>query len=217
LTLVNSVYVPTGIVLSGDSRTSGGNFIVSDSTNKVFLLFGRFGLATAGGAYINNLPIEHYVKEFEMNQKADDFTTIEMFAEKIRLYFKSLVADGVVIMFIVAGYDETRPCIYGIQTVTDTIDRVNEDDDGNVAYGIYRNGDIEIVNRLFSQPENNPLFNLMNLQDAIDFSRHLIRTTIDQLRFEPRFPTVGGAIDTLLIEPNGNSRFIMKKILTYSQ
>lgn len=39
----------------------------------------------------------------------------------------------------------------------------------------------------------------MSLQDAVDFSRHLIRATIDQMRFEPKFPTVGGEIDTLLI------------------
>ena len=52
----------------------------------------------------------------------------------------------------------------------------------------------------------------MNLQDAIDYSRHLIRTTIDQMRFEPRFATVGGNIDTLVIT-NASTEFIdLKKI-----
>ena len=82
-------------------------------------------------------------------------------------------------------------------------------------YGIIRGGDTAIVDRLLSQPKFNPPFQVMNLQDAVDYSRHLIRSTIDQMRFEPRFPTVGGEIDTLVVTW-GEARFLAQKSLTCS-
>ena len=48
-----------------------------------------------------------------------------------------------------------------------------------------------------------PLFAAMPLQDAIDYAVHLIRATIDTLRFEPRYPSVGGPIDVLVIRSDG--------------
>jgi hypothetical protein len=79
-------------------------------------------------------------------------------------------------------------------------------------YGVAWGGDSVIVGRLLSIQNSMPIFEVMNLQDAIDYSRHLIRTTIDQMRFEPRFPTVGGNIDTLVIT-NASTEFIdLKKL-----
>ena len=69
-----------------------------------------------------------------------------------------------------------------------------------------------MANRLFNQTGLTPVFIGMNLQDAVDYSRHLIRTTIDQMRFEPRFSTVGGPIDTLIITPH-EAKFLEHKIL----
>lgn len=42
---------------------------------------------------------------------------------------------------------------------------------------------------------------IFTLQDAIDFARYAIRTTIDTLRFLSTEKTVGGAIDVLVIKP----------------
>ena len=69
-----------------------------------------------------------------------------------------------------------------------------------------------IIDRLIS-PKSLPLFAAMPLQDAIDYAIYLIRTTIDSLRFEPRFPTVGGAIDVLVITPQEKPYFVQKKEL----
>ena len=41
---------------------------------------------------------------------------------------------------------------------------------------------------------------------------NLIRTTIDTLRFEPRFPGVGGAIDVLAVTPTA-MRWVQRKEL----
>ncbi len=52
----------------------------------------------------------------------------------------------------------------------------------------------------------------MPLQDAIDYAVHLIRTTIETMRFEPRFPSVGGPIDVLVIQPDA-MRWVQRKEL----
>ena len=52
----------------------------------------------------------------------------------------------------------------------------------------------------------------MPLQDAVDYAMHLIRTTIDTLRFEPRYSSVGGPIDVLVVTPEG-MRWVQRKEL----
>lgn len=53
---------------------------------------------------------------------------------------------------------------------------------------------------------------LFSLQDAIDFSRFGIRTTIDAQRFLSTEKTVGGPIDILVIRPDG-AQWISQKVL----
>jgi hypothetical protein len=89
--------------------------------------------------------------------------------------------------------------------------RVNVNKEGKVQYGVVRSGDIGVVNRLIEKNQL-PLFTAMPLQDAVDYAVHLIRTTIDTLRFEPRFPGVGGAIDVLVVQPTG-MRWVQRKEL----
>ena len=53
---------------------------------------------------------------------------------------------------------------------------------------------------------------LFSLQDAIDFARFGIQTTIDAQRFLSTEKTVGGPIEVLVIRPNGNE-WISRKTL----
>lgn len=215
MTLVNAVYIPTGIILSADSRTSGNGFVVSDATNKVFLLFGRIGVVTAGSAHINSMPIEHYIKVFEMDNVKEGHTALVYdITAKLGRYFKELSEENNV-YFMIAGYDNNEAFLYELNSIQgdERINRLNSANPGILDYGLAWFGEVEVANRLTSG-QYMPAFNFMNIQDAIDYSRHLIRTTIDQLRFEPRFATVGGEIDTLLIQPEGGV-YINKKDLTF--
>ena len=45
------------------------------------------------------------------------------------------------------------------------------------------------------------LWQYFTLQDAVDFARYAVKTTIDTMRFQRRVKTVGGAIDILVIKP----------------
>ena len=119
----------------------------------------------------------------------------------VRVHFAQLI-NGIHIhsSFGNAGYDNNEPFVFGVDTFNNTIQRSNFIQAQNrLDYGIVRGGDTDIIDRLLNNPQRLPIFQAMNLQDGVDFSRHLIRATIDQMRFEPAIPTVGGEIDTLVI------------------
>jgi hypothetical protein len=232
LTLIIVVYIPTGLVLSGDSRTALSkrqqipdpqnpanqitlqtDLVVSDAANKVFELYDKYGLGTFGDALVNNLPIAHYVREFQ-NQYPNLPTSTQNLASDLLTYFRSLQPIPNANFFVV-GYDANVPFVIEIEIVNNRTKRWNVDQNNQIQYGILRGGDTPVVNRLLSQPQFNPIFQAMNLQDAIDYSRHLIRATIDQMRFEPRFSTVGGPIDTLIVTNQGIN-FLVKKTLTFT-
>jgi hypothetical protein len=231
MSVIIAVYTPTGIVISGDSRTTGTltnqipnpqdpeqminiqtSITLSDATLKVFKLFDRFGMGTFGDAQIDNLPIAHYIKQFEIASGENiPQTTDELVTELINYFrdFNPIPKTG----FVVVGYDENEPFVFGVDIFNNTRQRSNfVQAENRIDYGIVRGGDTDVINRLLNNPQRLPIFQAMNLQDGIDFSRHLIRTTIDQMRFEPAVPTVGGEIDTLIIT-NDKIEFLYKKKL----
>ena len=230
MSLIVAVHVPTGIAVSGDSRTTATrtntvpdpnnpgaqmavqtSIVLSDAAAKVFLLFGRYGLGTFGDALVNNMPIAHYVEQFEASAVTP--TTTPALADALLVYFRGLEPVPNV-SCIVAGYDGAEPWVLTVDVRNNSTQRRNlEVNSGALEYGIIRGGDTDVANRLLSNQQNMPAFPVMNLQDAVDFSRHLIRSTIDQLRFEPRFPTVGGPIDTLVVRTAG-AEFLTRKALT---
>ncbi len=232
MSAIIAVFTPTGIVISGDSRTTGTlnqtvpnpqnpqqqinvqtMITLSDATLKVFQIFDRYGVGTFGDAHIDNLPIAHYIEQFEINNTANPPQTTHDFVTALMNYFRQfnqIPHTG----FVVAGYDNNEPFVFGVDTFNNTIQRSNFIQAQNkLDYGIVRGGDTDIIDRLLNNPQRLPIFQAMNLQDGVDFSRHLIRATIDQMRFEPVIPTVGGEIDTLVIT-NDKIEFLYKKKLT---
>lgn len=228
MSLIIAIFVPTGIVISGDSRTTiqlqkdspninGGvnslltSLVLSDAANKVFSIFNKYGVGTFGDAIINNLPIEHYIEDFQSTR--DEVNNITELLDSLLLYFRG-INPNLNTYFFVSGYENNEPFVYELSISQNQYRRKNLDN-GQIIYGLLRGGDTDIVNRIFTNPDLIPRFNVMNIQDAIDFSRHLIRATIDQMRFEPKYPSVGGEIDTLLVTRD-KSKYIYKKELQCS-
>ena len=134
------------------------------------------------------------------------------FADALLAYFRGLAA-GANLGFAVAGYDASVPFVFELHVGQSKKKRWNVDAAGTgLEYGVFYGGDIDIVQRLLNAPNSMPPFALLNLQDAVDLSRHLIRTTIDQMRFEPRFGTVGGHVDTITLTA-ARTRFLLRKEL----
>lgn len=232
MSVIIAVYTPTGIVISGDSRTTGAfnqtipnpqnpqqqiniqtMITLSDATLKVFKIFDKYGIGTFGDAQIDNLPIAHYIEQFEINNLANPPQTTNDLVTDLLNYFRQfnpIPKTG----FVVAGYDNNDPFVFGVDIFNNVSQRHNYIQPQNqIDYGIVRGGDTDVINRLLNNPQRLPIFQTMNLQDGVDFSRHLIRTTIDQMRFEPAVPTVGGEIDTLIIT-NNKTEFLNKKKLS---
>jgi len=231
LSIVVSVYVPGGIVMAADSRLcvvrhhaagrdgeqpQAERLVLSDSANKViYLSTCRAGILTYDTGIIENESIESHLLQFEQEQVEPD-TPIEELAGRLRRCFRNRI-PRIPVGFIIAGYQRegrlATPFVFAHHTVhgDGEIRRVNLGPDKKIKYGVIRAGETSIINRLIS-PDHLPLFGAMPVPDAIDYASFLIRTTIDAQRFEPRFPTCGGAVDILLLQPDGG-RFVSRKRL----
>jgi len=231
MALVVSVYVPSGIVMAADSRLivrrtedreengvkvrAEQHLVFSDNSNAVVRLRRvPFGVSVYDAGVINNETIESHVYRFE-SEVLDEGDDIDAVADKLMAYFQHR-HPGIAVGFHLAGYRtqgrSREPVVLVGHTTRETkIRRVNAGESGEAQYGVVRAGDTTVANRLID-PKHLPLFAAMPLQDAIDYAIHLIRTTIETLRFEPRFPTVGGPIDVLVIRPDG-PRWIQRKDL----
>jgi hypothetical protein len=231
MSLVVTVYVPSGIVMAADSRMSvqrseeraegeqrtlvQQQLVLSDSAYKIVELRSiGVGIGVYDAGIINNQPADTHVHRFEeeMVTADDDVLTV---GDKFLAYFKDNF-PSVPVGYHIAGYrTENRtsvPYVLVGHTVREPgLRRVNVDGNGNIQYGITRAGDTLVVNRLIDQSYL-PLFPAMPLQDAVDYAVHLIRATIDTMRFEPRFPSVGGPIDVLVVTPEGE-RWVQRKEL----
>ncbi len=231
MSLVVTVYVPSGIVMAADSRMTvlrseereegeqklkvQQQIVLSDNAYKVVALstIGS-GIGVYDAGVINNQPVDSHVHRFEEEAITPEDDVVSC-GEKFLSFFQTNYPN-VPVGFHVAGYRlEKRasvPYVFvGHTTKQEGVRRVNVNDEGKMQYGILRSGDIQVVNRLIEKTQL-PLFAAMPLQDAVDYAVHLIRTTIDTMRFEPRFPGVGGAIDVLAVTP-AEMRWVQRKEL----
>ncbi|MDO8616542.1 MAG: hypothetical protein Q7T33_12540 [Dehalococcoidia bacterium] len=231
MSLVVTVYVPSGIVMAADSRMSvlrtedhedgeqktrvQQQLVLSDNAYKVAeLRTVGVGVSMYDAGMINGQPADSQIHRFEEEAVTPEDGVISV-GDKILDYFQANFPN-VGVGFHVAGYrTEGRssiPYVFVGHTVREPkMRRVNCGEGDQVQYGITRAGDTLIVNRLIEK-QHLPLFAAMPLQDAVDYAVHLIRTTIDTMRFEPRFPSVGGPIDVLVVTPQG-MRWVQRKEL----
>lgn len=233
MSLVVIVYSPSGIVMAADSRITGTRreekkegeqtviverqIVLSDSAYKIIDLRKLpVGIATFDTGIIEDQLVDTHIRAFEEEEVADGQDMVLTIPEKLAAYFQRRF-PGVSVGFFVGGYRQENgisiPYVFALNTVKQpTPQRINIDKQGKIEYGILRGGDTLIVDRLISK-EFLPPFRALPLQDAIDYAIYLIRTTIDTLRFEPRFPTVGGEIDVLVVTPHEKPYFVQKKEL----
>ena len=106
--------------------------------------------------------------------------------------------------------------MYRIFTSSDKIESINTDIQGAIW-----DGKIDVLSRVLTTmytKSGNALtdyqipFNHFTIQDAIDFAKYAIQTTIDTMKFQQRGKTVGGPVDILIIKPD-NAFWIARKEL----
>jgi len=211
MSLIIALHLGEGIVMASDSRTTFSTTIhkqdgtivqnngvhYSDSSYKTFLTPKGVGISTCGQASINNKPIAGYIESF-INEHKDE--SVDEIKDKIIPYFKAL-CQTIDTDFIIGGYK---------------IESINTDIQGAIW-----DGEIDVLSRvlttMYTQSGNAltdyPIpFNHFTIQDAIDFAKYAIQTTIDTMKFQQRTKTVGGPVDILIIKPD-NAFWIDRKEL----
>ena len=219
-----AVHVNEGIVLASDRRVTYTNTQTigtitvqrigihsTNSTNKTFACPNGAGIATCGDASLEGKPITGFIQEM-IRTKIGKETPVENIPQIIVDYFNALstVPDT---HFIVAGYSmeeaEKKQLIYKINVKTKTIEQQNTS-----SQGATWDGEIATLTRLIQNvavkdmngnyidlPFEDILWSYFTLQDAVDFARYAVETTIQTMRFKNVIETVGGKVDILIITP----------------
>ena len=210
---------------------------LSDNTNKLFLCPNGSGIAVCGATDYQDISISLLLKRF-FDTKVNSDTPVSELPKLLIDFFKDKKEDGKSTIFHIAGYE----IVNGIseQKVYKVI--INKADDITICVErgqrhIFFDGDASVILKLLkpqiiqtkyideiqlsAECENlgyillegsSILYNRMNLQDAIDFAKFLIQTSISFQSFNIAPKTVGGPIDILVIESQ-ESKWIQQKEL----
>ncbi|MEW6617982.1 MAG: hypothetical protein AB1422_01300 [bacterium] len=198
----------------------------SSNTQKLFCIKKRnVGIAVFGIPFLSGRTIESHLRDVE--KRVFENETVERVAVKVEEYFKAELNKEVgnleniperqfPLGFQVAGYDEQDPYIG--KTFSVEIGRTSRIEPLHTkGYGCSISGDQRVILKLWKEDPNIPLpmppFQLLPLQDAIDYALFLIETTIEFQRFTPMTPTCGGNIDVAVITHQTGFQWIKRKEL----
>jgi len=219
-----AVHVNEGIVLASDRRTTytqtsneNGQQVVkigvhtTNSTDKTFACPNGAGISTCGDASLLGKPITGYIQEMIRAGISPD-TKISDIPQIIIDYFysKPTVPNT---NFIIAGYEtvEDRKVqkLFKIRLADKNIEEIDTD-----SQGASWDGETFTLTRLIQNvvvignngtctplPFEKILWEYFTLQDAIDFARFAVVTTINTMHFKNVVETVGGNVDILVITP----------------
>jgi len=235
VSFIISVYVGEGIVLASDSRTTYGNtqtidgqmimqfgVHTTDTTDKTFLCPNGCGIATCGDATVDNSPITSKIQAFIREKITPDTSILDM--PKLLVEYFSQLLSTLNTTFIIAGYSKENgksyQKIYRVRFAGGSIEDIDTQHQGAVWDGesmtlikliqpvALKNPD----NTYDDLPTNEISWNYFTLQDAVDYAKFAVETTINTMRFQNVVKTVGEPIDILVIQPE-NSYWLSKKEL----
>lgn len=230
-----AVYVNEGIVLASDRRSTYSNTTMIDgriiqrigihttnSTDKTFVCPNGAGISTCGEATLLGAPITGYIQEVIRTKISED-CDVEEIPNILIQYFNDLstVPDT---NFIVAGYkvvnEKKEQKVYKVNIKTRAINVVD-----TVNQGATWDGETLTLTRLLQNvaivdengncnllPFEPILFEYFTLQDAVDFARYAVETTIQTMHFKNVVETVGGEVDILVITPD-ETKWLQKAAL----
>lgn len=230
-----AVYVNEGIVLASDRRTTYTNTQEKDgkiikrvgihttnSTEKTFMCPNGSGISTCGDATLLGKPITGYIQEM-IRTKIDENCDVDNIPQIIIDYFNNLsvVPDT---NFIVAGYKAQgateQQKLYRLNVKNKSVESIDTSTQGAIwdgeTYTLTR-----LINDVALKTENdkytdlpyeNILWGYFTLQDAVDFARYAVQTTIQTMHFKNVVETVGGSVDILVITPD-ETKWLQKEQL----
>ena len=215
MSIIASVYLKEGIIMSADSRITGtttytdgtkDRHTLSDNGQKLFLIKSEsVGISSCGAQVIDGKTIADFIRIFEQ-EEVNDADTIETIAEKLRKYVVGKYQGDLI--FHVCGYNDIKKCVYRIINDTLTLEADTQDH-----CGVIWNGESQVISNILTGANAIPIeWNFMQLKDGIDFAEFLIDITCKIHRFQTGLGTCGGPIDILLLT-KGYTKWIRHKII----
>ena len=216
MSIVTSVYLKEGIVMSADSRITGtiihedgtkDKLTLSDNGQKLFLIKNRIGVSCCGDQEIDGKTVADFIRVFEQ-EEVDETDTAKDVAKKLKEYAVGKYKTSIV--FHVCGFSKDNKQVYRI--INDSIETVIDENNFEECGTIW-NGEPRVIANLLSGENAIPIeWNFMQLKDGIDFAEFLVDTTCKIHRFQTGLGTCGGPIDILLLTKD-NCKWIRHKIL----
>ncbi|MBQ6676840.1 MAG: hypothetical protein IJM71_02220 [Clostridia bacterium] len=230
-----AVHVNEGIVLASDRRTTYTNTQTIDnitvqrigihttnSTDKTFICPNGAGISCCGDASLLGKPITGFIQDMIRSEISEE-CQIEDMPQLIIDYFGklSMIPDT---SFVVAGYDSVDgqkvQTIFKLNVKSKKTERIDTSSQGATWDGetltltrLIQNVAVKTAdNHYLDLPFEEILWSYFTLQDAIDFARYAVETTIQTMRFKNVVETVGGAVDVLVITPD-KTAWLQKKSL----
>ena len=236
MSFIIAVHVVEGIVLASDRKVTFTNTSIqegktiikigthtSTTTDKTFICPNGAGISTCGDSTVSNKPIAGFIQNF-IRSKIESSTSVNDIPQKLIDFFSENSDSRLNTNFLVAGY--TKPSedriseqkLYQVQLATKTIKPIDCNNQGAIWDGetatlvrLFKNVAIREKDGSYRDlPEEDVLWNYFTLQDAVDFARYSVLTTINTMKFKNVIETVGGNIDILLITPE-ETRWIYKE------
>ncbi|MCQ6337011.1 hypothetical protein COK83_30580 [Bacillus thuringiensis] len=216
MTIISIVYVPEGIAMAADSRTTRtitqedgrvDRYPLTDNAQKlVTIKNSTVGISFCGDAFIDSKTVSDFIRIFDINQVAAD-DTVEAIANKLHL--KLLDYRDSDVTFIICGYDNDEPFVYEVSSNVCLRQNI-EQSSGEIHCGATWAGDFQKVSPFLKTI--GPDYWKMPLKDGIDYAEFIVELTIKQQRFSDSLSTCGGPIDLLVITKD-YTKFLKHKIL----
>lgn len=214
MSFIIAVHVGEGIVLASDSRTTytstntlPNNQIVqqigihsTNTTDKTFVCPNKCGISTCGESSISGMPITSYIQSF-IREKINTATKADEIPNMLIDYFKSFdpIPNA---NFLVAGYNEVegsfKQALYRVRITDSFVEKIDTD-----LQGAIWDGETIVLTRLVKSvglkndddtytplPDQEILWNFFTLQDAVDFAKYAVETTISTMHFQNVVETV---------------------------
>ena len=238
MSFIIAVHVVEGIVLASDRKVTftntseqEGKTIIkvgihtSNTTDKTFICPNGAGISTCGDATVLNKPIAGFIQNF-IQSKIESSASVDDIPQKLIDFFSEIAGSNLNTNFIVAGYTKSseekisEQKLYKVQLATKTIQHIDCNNQGAIWDGetttllrLFKNVAIKEDDGTYRDlPQEEVLWNYFTLQDAVDFARYSVLTTINTMKFKNVIETVGGNIDVLLIKPK-ETKWINKEHL----
>ncbi len=215
MSIIASVYLKEGIIMSADSRITGttthtdgtkDRHTLSDNGQKLFLIKSEsVGISSCGAQVIDGKTIADFIRIFEQ-EEVNDADTVETIAEKLSKYVVGKYQGD--LTFHVCGYNDIKKCVYRIINDTLTLEADTQDH-----CGVIWDGESKVISNILTGANAIPIeWDFMQLKDGIDFAEFLIDITCKIHRFQTGLGTCGGSIDILLLT-KGYTKWIRHKII----